>query len=58
MLIQRHINPEISCRNKIRTIFPEELVTQFKIEMVHFVAQAYNIDAIRPQLQTLSGIKN
>ena len=37
---------------------PEELVTQFKIEMVHFVAQAYNIDAIRPQLRTLPGIKN
>ena len=58
MLIQHHINPEIPRRNKVRTIFPEEFVPQFKIEMVHFIAQAYNIDAIRPQLQTLPGIKN
>lgn len=47
VLVQQYVNMEISFRNKVVTISPEELITKFKLKLMLFIAQADNVDAIR-----------
>lgn len=49
-LVQCHVNYKFSTGNQVCTVFPEEIFTDFVVEIVNPVSQANNIDPICPQL--------